>query len=627
MFYTDEKLAEIARMKNGTLETTPYAAVLTALAVSQANAVLEIQRSSVVRSVVFDLGVPVDCRTNTISDSLGQLLVSRGRLTDEKRTELYERARAAGKRFGEILIGEGLIDAEELSKLLMQSLAKKLLGPFSFLEGQFRIAPDQPEVETPMKVKVPQLVLMGIASYARQEQVDAAVGSLVGKRLGLYPQPFFALEDLKLSQIQMRVVECLEKRQRLDELVISTGIDLEELSRLTYALCILRVVATEDNLPAAKRVAPVSGASTRTAPMSAAAISQVVSPLAPAPVVSFQPPAAPQPPVAAQQPAAQPVPPPQRSVPTVEYVAVRPDPTPSQSVSRPPAPPSPSAPPPVPPSQRMYPAVEYVAVRPDPTPSGSSQRPAQAPPPAVSSPPPAPQQPGLKEQLRESFLKAYQDYLKQDSLGVLGLEEDATPVAIQRAFIEFSRKFGPWNFEDPELSPLSSKAEELFCAGARAYAEVSDFEKFKAIVNRRRTVRTAAIKPNFSDRHVIKTDLFDTAAQFRNARNLMGQQKFREAITVLEFICDCEPENPAFRAELAWCSFLNNPVVGSQPLKDLVEVLRMDPGCGVAAFYAGEIARRTGRFDDAERFLRQAERLLPRDPRPAESLRLLPKRR
>jgi tetratricopeptide (TPR) repeat protein len=231
------------------------------------------------------------------------------------------------------------------------------------------------------------------------------------------------------------------------------------------------------------------------------------------------------------------------------------------------------------------------------------------------------------ESLRDALIKAFQDLPRQDALAVLGVEEDASPSAIQKRFVEFAHKFGPWNFQSPELQPLAMKAEELLCAGARAYAEVSDFEKFKALVARRRTVRTAAIKPNLSERLAIKTDLLDTAAQFRNARNLMGQQKFKEAVTVLEFVCDCEPENPVYRAELAWCSFLNNPVVGSQPLKELAEVLRMDPACGIAAFYAGEIARRTGRFDDADRLLRQAERLLPRDPRPNESLRLLPKRR
>jgi hypothetical protein len=617
MFYTDEKLTEIVRIKSGTLETTPYAVVLTALAVGQSTTVLEIQRSSAVRSIVLDSGVPVDCRTNTISDSLGQLLVSRGRLTDERRTELYDRARTTGKKFGEALIEEGLVDAEELSRLLMQSLAKKLLGPFAFNEGQFRIKDGPaPDVDMPMKVKVPQLVLMGIASYARQEQVDAAVGALVGKRLGIFPLPFFAIEDLKLTQMQLRVVECLEKRQRLDELVISTGIDLEELSRLTYALCILRVVATEENLPSAKRVPPTVP-STRTAPA--------------APFTAVSVPAAPNAPASAPAPAVPNIPSP---APVSSYQA-------SGPVSIPP--------PPVPPSQRMYPTVEYVAMRRDPTPSDSLQRqnppprpvrtdptPSQSvqrqdvfnvPAPVAAAPVPTAPPPSEMESLRDALIKAFQDLPRQDALAVLGVEEDASPSAIQKRFVEFAHKFGPWNFQSPELQPLAMKAEELLCAGARAYAEVSDFEKFKALVARRRTVRTAAIKPNLSERLAIKTDLLDTAAQFRNARNLMGQQKFKEAVTVLEFVCDCEPENPVYRAELAWCSFLNNPVVGSQPLKELAEVLRMDPACGIAAFYAGEIARRTGRFDDADRLLRQAERLLPRDPRPNESLRLLPKRR
>ncbi len=661
LIYSDEKLAEIANRTAGRLESTPYAVVLTALAVQQASVVLDVARSSVVRSIALDHGVPVDCRTNTMTDSLGQMLISRGKLTDEKRNEYWEKAQTKGKRFGEFLVEEGILDADELARLLQQSLAKKLLGPFAFLDGDYEIHPEPPNVDQPLKVKVPQLVLMGIASYARQEQVDGAVGALVGRKLGLHPTPFFPLDDLKLPQVQLQVVNCLEKRQRLDELAISTGIDLEELTRLIYALCILRVVATEDQLP--KKTGPFQAAA-RITPQAGTPLGPSPSPGAPAPyftghtqplsVVPPQPnlgytqpipvpprPAdyAPRPPGSAPKPAFQ----------TKEYVSGQ-APNSEPYASRAPG----DSTPPVrfdstaPPAPQVFtrpaqPMVEYVGPGPAPEPpvkkvptgtfpagtfpAGTYSAPATPLPPTVPEPQVRP--PFDPEVLREEIMRTYNAFLKQDAIDILRVTEDATPAEIDDCFLAFSKKFSPWTIAAyPELRPLASKSRDLFLAGARAYAEISDSGRFAAMVQRRKAAKVeAAPKNRYSQRLAIKTDLLDPAAQFKKAQELMASDKHREAVAVLEFVCDCEPENALYRAELAWCHYLSAPVVPSQPLRDLAEVQRMDPGCGVAFYYAGEIARRAGRFDEAEKHLKAAERLMPRDPRPAESLKQLPRKR
>ena len=67
--------------------------------------------------------------------------------------------------------------------------------------------------------------------------------------------------------------------------------------------------------------------------------------------------------------------------------------------------------------------------------------------------------------------------------------------------------------------------------------------------------------------------------------------------------------------------FTWSPPLASQALKELQEALRLDPNCGLAAFYAGEIHRQLGNRDDAENYLRRAIKLMSPDRRPIDALK------
>jgi tetratricopeptide (TPR) repeat protein len=175
---------------------------------------------------------------------------------------------------------------------------------------------------------------------------------------------------------------------------------------------------------------------------------------------------------------------------------------------------------------------------------------------------------------------------------------------------------------DPGSPELAEKARDLFLAGARAYAELADREQRGTLLFRRKTLREErAKKPAAS--FTIKTDLLDSEAQYNKGKALMDAGKVREALLLLEFAADCDPQNSLYAAELAYCRFLNGTVHGERSLRELQETLRRDPGCGLAAFYAGEIHRQLGNREEAETWLRRAIKLMSPDRRPIEALKAL----
>lgn len=525
-------------MREGSLQEIPFSPLLCALSCQKKTTVLEIRRRQVWKKIVLEEGLPVDCRSNLVHETLGRYMVLEGKLSEEDFTASLGRSASRGVPLGEVLLETGMVNAVELFKILQQNLAKKLLDMFTWREGEFRIVEDDLSNESSLKVKVPQLILTGVTKLVPQDEVDMSVAPLVGKRLALHPSPLFPLEDIRLTARQAQLTEAIRPGRRMGELAESTGLSVDEITRLLYALSILGVVVPADTLPK-DAVQPDLSATG-----------------------SFRPPQAVLQPVAAAAPAQIPVP---AQIPTPAPVPV----------------------------------------------------PAQAPPAPVPS-----VAPGEVERRRNEIMQAFLTYRRQDSFDLLGLPETATVPAIEERFLDFSRRFAPWTLDHPELHAMGDRARDLFLAGARAFAELTDTEQRNTLVFRRKTLREEREKKptTFGG---IKTDLLDSEAQFKRGRALMEQAKYKDAVLLLEFAADCDPQNGLYAAELAYCRFLFSSAHANQALRELQETLRRDPTCGLAAFYAGEISRDVGAYEDAEDFFRRAIKLMSPDRRPIDALKNL----
>ncbi len=508
MIPTGEQLSDIARRTEGSLVEVPFGILLYAQAVSERTAVLEVTRRQVTKKIVLEGGVPVDCRSNLVNETLGRYMMAMGKLKELDFTLCLGRASARGIPLGEQLVEQGLVSPVELFKLLQQNLAKKLLDLFTWSEGQFRLLDDDLQSESSLKVKVPQLIVTGITRFAPQAEVDAAVGPLVGKRLALHPAPPVPVAELRLTLRQTLVTDALAPRPRLDELVAVTGLTPDEITRLLYALAVIGVVASADQLPARP---PIRPAASHAAPAARAEVAD----------------------------------------------------TPAQ---------------------------------------------------------PIPQPIEIQRQGNE-VMQAYLAYRKQDPFDLLGVAEEAPLALIDEHWLDFAARFAPWKFSGP-FAPWREKACDLFLAGTKAYGQLADREQRETVLFRRRTLREERAKkpPSLG----IKTDLLDPEVQYRKGRAAMDAGKFRDAILLLEFASDCDPQNGLYRAELAWSRFQAAPTTASpQSLADLDEALRIDPKCGLAVFYLGEIHRELGNYDASEWHLQRAIKMMAPDRRPIDALKTL----
>ncbi len=250
-----EQLKSIAQMRRGNLAEIPFGILLHALAVHRQTVVLEIERPPLKKTIIIERGNPVDCRSNLLHETLSRFMAAKGWLEEEESQSYFNRSVAEGIAFGELLTQEGKITAGELFKVLQQNLAKKLLDVFSWRSGEFHLHSDVPAVDSPLKVNAPQLVVTGIVKFALADEVNGAVGPLVGKRLVLHPSPDFAAEDLHLSNEQRHLLDLLRQGKRIDELAAETTVPFERIMRLLYSMAVIGIVIDEERLAACDRAA------------------------------------------------------------------------------------------------------------------------------------------------------------------------------------------------------------------------------------------------------------------------------------------------------------------------------------------------------------------------------------
>jgi hypothetical protein len=243
--------------------------------------------------------------------------------------------------------------------------------------------------------------------------------------------------------------------------------------------------------------------------------------------------------------------------------------------------------------------------------------------PAVAAAPPPPPAPVAQKQAAsvEEVMDAYLSFRRKDAFDLFGATEtDSLPDFI-RAFVRMSEKFLPTNFGESAPDGLREKAQEVFLAAARAYAELADPDRRERLLKRREKLREEeAAAANRG-----AAALIDPEALCATGRALAAAGKTREALSSFEMAAECDAQNGTYAAEVAWCRYLLRVSPAPIVMKLLKNAIRIDPNASVAYLYAGQVQSVLGHKLEAEAFLNRAAMLMPKDLRVVEAFKRLPK--
>ena len=244
------QLERLAAERQVGISEVPFAVLLVAHLESGTSGGLRARRGPVEKRVVLERGVPVDCRSNLLHETLSRYLVAIGRIDEASANTCLAESAWRGAQIGEILIQKGLLDGHELTRILQQNLAKKLLDLFTWPDGEVVLEDAPPPSSSSLKVRVPQLVLTGITRFMPQAAIERALAPLADATLVRNPHRAALVEELRLTPNETALLDALSTALPVADLARAAGAEAAARTRSLYALLTLGLVATEAQLPA-----------------------------------------------------------------------------------------------------------------------------------------------------------------------------------------------------------------------------------------------------------------------------------------------------------------------------------------------------------------------------------------
>ncbi len=202
----------------------------------------------------------------------------------------------------------------------------------------------------------------------------------------------------------------------------------------------------------------------------------------------------------------------------------------------------------------------------------------------------------LVEAMAKAIDHAYLVVKGQTYFQVLGVEENASPEEVKRAFIERCHHLSPMRFADYELGERIEQVEEIFVTLARAYAFLShpglrkEYQKRLAAKENKQAQQAKQPKATAGAAFAIKTELLKSDTHIAKGLEMIKQKRYSEAAKYFSFAVDVDATNPKAYAHLAMAYFLTDPATGlATAIQFIQKGLAINPQSAVVNFNLGRI--------------------------------------
>ncbi|MDY0000917.1 MAG: response regulator [Polyangia bacterium] len=185
----------------GSLAKVSFGRLLHELYRIQATGALFMLRDTVKKIVYLDAGHPVAVKSNLLRECLGQVLVAKGRLSQEQVEALLERSKTERKLLGQALVEGGLLLPDELLKILDEQLALKLDDLLAWSEGEYQFKENAriPSSSIRTARSSATFIVQGVLGAYDEARLQAEAAPLLGAYPGPAEEPLFRYQALELE--------------------------------------------------------------------------------------------------------------------------------------------------------------------------------------------------------------------------------------------------------------------------------------------------------------------------------------------------------------------------------------------------------------------------------------------
>ena len=123
---------------NGDFRTMPLVELLQWVAANEKTGVLELERNKIRKQISFRNGRVVGCSSDDPSTRIGQILISRGKISERTLHFALEQQKTSGRGVPDILVQMGVITEDEVAAQVASKAAETIHGMFEWDDAIFR---------------------------------------------------------------------------------------------------------------------------------------------------------------------------------------------------------------------------------------------------------------------------------------------------------------------------------------------------------------------------------------------------------------------------------------------------------------------------------------------------------
>jgi curved DNA-binding protein CbpA len=604
----------------GELSEVPLAAVLIEALNQRATGVLSVEHGGGLSRAFIREGVPVGAQSFAGFRPLGEVLLAEGVIDAEVLgASLAEMARS-GRLNGAVLVEMGAVTLEQVDRALSEQQSAYLAEVAALASGRFFFDRAEPIPPWTAGIRISPLgaIVRALETPQAKPLVISALQSAAAGPIAIAPGYGGLAAAFGWSPAEEALVAQLQTPTTLDAFFADPGVPPERARAILGSLLLLGLASTRggagDTLESIPGVV-VELADLAGVPLEPEAVDQAQSSASPSST-------------AASTPAGVLGAPPRASAPhpSAASVAAPASPTSTSGASRSPI-------------SAVRANGESPARRSDPDEARrrrqrllqrAMQNMGVGPLSRQPAPPAAPRQPApergsrsaptpAEAELRRAFEAAEPRALSDDLFERLGLTRTATRDQVKSAYLQLAKQIHPDRFAAPALSDLALRVKDLFSSVNEAYEILSDERK-------RADYLARAGRGGGGTGRAAGEDGADALVAFQKAEACVRTRDFGRARGFFEAALRADPR-PEYQAAYASMLLAEGRSADRARARALAEAALRDPSCDRALSLCGILARDDGDDGRAERFFHKALAANPRNAEADRELRALEARR
>ncbi|HSP15462.1 MAG TPA: DUF4388 domain-containing protein [Thermoanaerobaculia bacterium] len=220
---------------------TPLPEILVTIHRHKAPGSLECRRGGETKEIFLEHGHITFATSNQVRDSLGDKLLREGKITREQYDESVRRLVNTGKRQGTILTEMNVIDTDTLANALREQILELVWSVLAWDGGQVVFRPGRHKQQEFIKtdIAIPQALLQGVRRMPDAKGLVARLGT----KSTVLQRSEKALEELLLDDDERRLLDSVDGKRTLYDLINTPPLQAGMNARILYAFMALQLIA------------------------------------------------------------------------------------------------------------------------------------------------------------------------------------------------------------------------------------------------------------------------------------------------------------------------------------------------------------------------------------------------